>query len=219
MRDTLSDKERWTISFVHAAQMIAFDRPHAPVRLDDEDADIILRASVMDRASIDAASALWINDAKVPPRLTFLPLAPLADNNAGRTLLLFAVSATKVRVPPDLLPSDRVVIVTSRMQRGATMTMEQSIRESLNVAAVEIHHRNSMMLRIPLHVMCGRMRVLSSEERAELLRGLRLPAEKLPAFATFDVASHWMGLAVGDIAAIETPSMTTGQARHFRLQR
>ncbi|KAM3173615.1 hypothetical protein ACTXT7_012159 [Hymenolepis weldensis] len=101
---------------------------------------------------------------------------------------------------------------------GLTPAAKSAIAElSASKITMECFYENELMVNITEHKLVPEHRVLTAEEKHELLERYRLKESQLPKMQSSDPVARYYGLKRGQVVRINRPSETAGRYITYRI--
>ena len=108
------------------------------------------------------------------------------------------------------------VLVAIVVHRGATSIAKKEL-DSLKPCQIEMFNQEELMINITEHDLVPQHRVLSHEEKTELLKKYRVKEFQLPKIQIEDPIARYFGLRKGQVMKIIRVSETAGRYVTYRL--
>jgi len=157
-----------------------------------------------------------------PPRRDQLMLMAPHTTDPTNMIIVFFAQEVKVGVKTlkeyfDCMEREKIRHGILVVQNKLTPFAKQTLLDLASSFVLEEFKEGELLVNITQHVLVPQHTVLSSQEKAALLKRYKLKDEQLPRMLKTDPIARYYGLVKGQVVKITRPSETAGRYVTYRL--
>jgi DNA-directed RNA polymerase I, II, and III subunit RPABC1 len=112
--------------------------------------------------------------------------------------------------------SRSILVVTQKLSSQAVKSLELIAKGTDGAISIEVFQESELLVNVTQHVFVPKHRVLTQDEKYQLLERYKVVTRQLPCILKTDPVARYLGLESGDIVKILRPSETAGHYVTYR---